>query len=455
MKILKIDQSNFLKGMSLSDYSGDKGFSPLSKGFEVDRRSSLGLLTPARALTEYSTNLSGNIIAKTKYKTSGGSFSYYSISSTGKVFETIATTAAHTLKDTITGKTFTAGISSALVFLNELFITSTDDIYRDDFTFGVKDKTWWTVTKNKTALTAGVPHKLFDFNGKMFILNGNKIASWDGTTAVDAALTLPTGWIITDAAIDNDKIYLTITKNVNDYAWFSETKIIVWNSFSTITWDREVNVFTPAISAIVKADQGFIFWASRDMYFFDGYNYQWIRYVESSPNFNQVETFGGNVYFVASNGVASYNTRLKIYTHPLYYANTILAIGICYLDYIDIFTDTAKMYRGTTNSYAGSTFISNWYDLTNSRIRKIVYGFSSVLATNSSYSINILDETTAPIYTNTISKSLDGAKTLVVRNNLNIKLSLAQLQITFSNAANSPLRFIHIYYEPSEQNVGR
>jgi len=37
MPILKIDQSNFLQGMSLSDYSGDKGFSPLSKGFEVDR----------------------------------------------------------------------------------------------------------------------------------------------------------------------------------------------------------------------------------------------------------------------------------------------------------------------------------------------------------------------------------------------------------------------------------
>lgn len=455
MPILKIDQSNFLKGMSLSDFSGDKGFSPLSKGFEVDRRSSLGLLTPARALTEYSTNLSGNIIAKTKYKTSGGSFSYYSISSTGKVFETNASTAAHTLKDTITGKTFTAGISHALVCEDGLYITSENDIYFDNFSFTAPDKTWWTVTKGKTALTTGVPHKIFEFNGTKFVLNGNKIASWRGATFNDAALTLPTGWIITDAVIDNDKIYLTISKNVNDYAWFTETKIIVWNSFSADTWDREVNVFTPAISAIVKADQGFIFWASRDMYFFDGYNYQWIRYVESSPNFNQVETFGGNIYFVASQGVASYNIRLKIYTHPLYYAGNITSIGVAYLDYIDIFTDNAKMYRGTTNTYAGATFISNWYELGNVKIKKVVIGFNSALATNSSYTINILDETTAAAYVKTISRAANGAKTKVVLINVNKRFSLLQFRMSFDNAANSAVRFIYIYYEPLEHYAGK
>jgi hypothetical protein len=455
MYTLKIDQANFLKGMSLSDYSGDKGFSPLSKGFEVDRRANLGLLASGRGLTEYNTNLSGNIIAKTKYKKSGGSFSYYLISDTAKIFETNAVTLAHTLKDTATGKTFSAGISSVLVFLNELFITSTDDIYRDDFTFTVKDKTWWTATKGKIALTAGVPHKLFEFNAKMFILNGNKIASWDGTTAEDAALTLPTGWIITDAVVDNDLIYLTIVKNLNDYASYTETKIIVWNSFTTITWTREVNVFTPAISAIVKADQGFIFWASRDMYFFDGYNYQWLRYVESSPNFNQVEVFNGNIYFSASQGVASYNTRLKIYTHPLYYTGNITAIGIAYIDYIDIFTDTAKMLRGTTSNYAGSTFISNWYNLNNAVIRKIVYGFSGALATGSSYTINIIDESTANVYSDTITKVKDGAKTLVVRSQLNTRLSMFQFRMAFDNAANLPLRFIHIYYEPSETYVSK
>lgn len=455
MNILKINQSNFLQGQSLSDYSGDKGFSPFSKGFEVDRRSSLGLLTPGRALTEYSTNISGNIIANTKYKTSGGYYSYYLISDTAKIFESNATTVSHVLKDTASGKTFTAGITSALVYKDQLYITSTTDIYNDNFTFTVKDKTWWTTTKGKTALTSNVPHKLFEFNGIMFGLNGNKVFSWDGTTANDAALTLPAGWIITDAETDNDKIYLTTAKCVNDYAWYTETKILVWNGFSATTWEREVNVFTPAISAIVKADQGFIFWASRDMYFFDGYNYQWIRYVESSPNFNQVEVFGGNVLFVAYQGVASYNTRLKIYTHPLLYTGNILTIGVAFTDYIDIFTDSAKMYRGTTNNYAGCTFYSNWYELGNAVIRKIVYGFASALATNSSYTINILDESTAAVYSDTISKTKDGAKTLVVRNNLNIKLNLAQLQMTFDNAANSSLRFIHIFYEPSENYVGK
>lgn len=455
MNILKIDQSNFLQGMSLSDYSGDKGFSPLSKGFEVDRRSSLGLLTPGRALTEYSTNLSGNIIAKTKYKVSSGSFSYYLISDTAKIFETNASTPAHTLKDTATGKTFSAGISSALVYQNGFYATSTNDIYYDDFSFTVKDLDWWTATKSKTALTADVPHKLFEFNGVMFGLNGNKILSWDGTTANDAAFTLPTGWIITDAETDNDVIYLTAVKNVNNLSYYTETKIFVWNGISTNNWLREVNVFTQAISAIIKADQGFIFWSGTDMYFFDGYNYQWIRYVEQIPNFNQVECFNGNVYFVAYQGIASYNTRLKIYTHPLYYAGNITSFGIAYIDYLDIFTDSAKMYRGTTNNYSGSTFISNWYDLGNSVIRKIVFGFSGALSTNSTYAVNILDESTASMYSNTISNTLDGAKTLVIRPNLNIKLSLFQLRLAFNNATCNPLRFIHIYYDTSENYVGK
>jgi len=35
MKILTIDKSDFLKGMSLTDYSGDKGFSPKDKGHNL------------------------------------------------------------------------------------------------------------------------------------------------------------------------------------------------------------------------------------------------------------------------------------------------------------------------------------------------------------------------------------------------------------------------------------
>lgn len=457
MQILTINQNNFLKGMSLSDYSGDKGFSPLSKGFEVDRSSQLGLLLPGRGLTDYSTSLSGNIMTVTKYNGTGTSPFYCLVTDSSKIFETTTSTPAHTLKDTATGKTFSAN-SSAYFYKNGLYITSSTDIYYDDTTWTIKDKTWWTTTKSKSALTSGVPHKIFEFNGVMYILNGNVIASWNGTTATDAAFTLPVGWIITDVEIDNDLIYLTAVKRVIDFNYYTETKIFVWNAISTTTWIREVAVFTPAITAIKKADQGFVFWAGKDMYFFDGYNYQWIRYVAQTPNFNQVVASNGNIYFVTLNGIASYNTRLKIYTHPILCADTIYAINDVYLDYIDIFATavtTPKMYRCSANNYSGSVFYSNWYDLGNSRITKIVYGFSTVLTTGASYAVNFLDESGSSVYTNTISYALDGAKTLITRNQLDKKLSLFQLKVSFDNAANSPIRFIHIYYEPSENYVSK
>lgn len=457
MNILTINQNNFLKGMSLSDYSADKGFSPLSRGFEVDRSSQLGLLLPGRSLTDYSTGLSGNIITSCKYNAASTTPLYCLVTDSSNIYSTTLISPTHTLKDTATGKTFSAN-SSAYFYKNGLYITSSTDIYYDDTTFTVKDKTWWTTTKGRTALTSGVPHKIFEFNGVMYILNGNVIASWDGTTATDAAFTLPTGWIITDAEIDNDVIYLTAVKRVIDYSYYTETKIFVWNGISAINWLREVAVFTPGISAIKKVDQGFVFWAGKDMYFFDGYNYQWIRYVSQTPNFNQVAALNGNIYFSTYNGIASYNTRLKIFTHPVLCADTINAINVSYLDYIDIFStlvSTSKMYRCSVNNYSGSVFYSNRYFLGNVRVRKIVYAFNSALATNSSYAVNILDESDASVYSNTISKALDGAKTLVVRNNLNVKLNTLQLKVSFDNAANSAIRFIQIFYEPSENYVGK
>ena len=44
---------------------------------------------------------------------------------------------------------------------------------------------------------------------------------------------------------------------------------------------------------------------------------------------------------------------------------------------------------------------------------------------------------------------------LQASNQLDKKLSLFQLKVSFDNAANSPIRFIHIYYEPSENYVSK
>jgi len=458
MKSIVIDKSSFLKGTSITDYTSDKGFSPSSYGFEVDRTgSTLGLLSPGRALADVSTGLSGNVVTRTKFKVSGGSMKYYLVCADGKIYETNYSTPSnnHTLKDTATGKTFDLN-SHAIAYKDGFYATSTTDIYYDNFAFTAPDKTWWTATKSKTALTAGVPHKMFEFGDTLYILNGNKIASWDGTTALDDAFALPTGYIITDAEVDNDVVYLTVSKNVADWAIYTDTKIIVWNGISTNTWLREVPVFTASISAIKKADQGFVFWAGGDIYFFDGSSYQWLRH-SSLPNFNKIVAFEGKIYFTDTYGISCFNTRFKIFSTPVYITNTITVntIDIVSADYIDIFTSEPKMYRASSNSQTGVTFYSNRYIIPSAIIRKMIFIFSSPLATNSTYAVTLLDETGSAAKTDTISNAIDGAKSVVFRNNLSIKLNLLQLSVLFGNAANSKIESIIILYDDSENYVGK
>lgn len=451
MKTITIDQSSFLKGSSLNNNINDKGFSPLSYGFEIDRGSNLGLLLPGRSLTEYSTGLDGSVVTKAKYKST--TLKYCLVCSNGKIYETDPLSpGTFTLKDTVSGVTF-SGNSHAKIYKEGLFVTSETDIYYDDLTYAVKNKNWWTITQGRTALTSGVPHQQFEFGRKLFILNGNKIASWDGSTSKDAAFTLPTGWIITSAEVDNDIIYLTIVKSINDSSVFTETKILVWNGISQEDVLREIPVLTPAISVIKKADTGFVFWAGRGVYYFDGANYSWLRY--SNPqSINSVVGYEGKIYY-CDNGVSCYNSFLKAFSTPIYTSVGIGAIDIAYIDFIDIFTSTSKMLRGQTNNAYSQTFYSNTYDITSAIIRKIELALSSPLATNSQYTIRLYDETGNVASTQTISKAVDGAKSVIFRNNLSVKLNTLKLANTFDNAANTPIRYIKVYYDQSENYVGK
>src|ERR1035437_1277087 len=151
MNVITINQSDFLKGMSLTDFYNNGGFSPNSKGFEVDRSTNLGILMPGRGLTDYSVGssgdtLGGNVLCSVNYYLSGVGPVYFLGTSTGKLYQSTISPVVHTLKDTVTSDSF----SSLYAYKNELFGLLGNNIYHDDLTWGVKDTTWWTVTKGKT-----------------------------------------------------------------------------------------------------------------------------------------------------------------------------------------------------------------------------------------------------------------------------------------------------------------
>jgi len=455
MNIITINANSFLKGFSLSDYYNNGGFSPKSLGFEIDRGDYLGSLLPGRSLLDKSTNLSGNVVASVKYYKAGSGFVYYLITDSGKVFLTNNTdpiNPTHTLLDTITGKTFSTR-SSIYSYKNGIYISSDNDIYYDDSTFSIKDKTWWTTTKGKSALVTGVPHKIFEFDGKMYVTNGNKLVSWDGTTANESAFTLPTGWIITDVICDSENIYISATYQTNSQDYNSITKIYVWNSFTTITWQKEINIFTPPITAMVKANDSIYFFSGGNMYLLNGFydSVVWLRKC-SSPTFNQVIYYNGIIYFLEAYGLGAYNTRFKTFSHPILTSNNLYSINVALSDYFDLFSDSAKMYRCIYSTATTPTFYSNWEDLQNGKVRKIIICFNGALPTNSQYTLDLFDETNTSVYHRVISRTTDGAVNTVTLQNIShpSPINLAQLALTFNSATNLGIRFIKIFYEPSE-----
>lgn len=453
MPVITIDKRNFLKGMSSNQYIDDGGFSPLSKGFEVSQPGLRGVLLMGKKLNEYSTNIADNVIAATKYA-SGLTFIYYALGNAGKIYTTDPVGApTHTLKTTDSAKTYN-GNSDIIIYENELYATSTTDILLSNLSFSSVDNDWWTATKSKTALTAGVPHKLFNFQGVLFITNGNKLASWDGTTAKDAALPLPAGWIITDTEIINNRIYISATYGLNDTTKNTDNKIFVWDGYSP-SWLREIVVNEPTIAFMQEINGYLYFYSGYSLFISDGYTYSRVYSFPDrlTPNFHTKDVYDGVLYFKGTNGIVAYDTVTKSVSYPCYSTATINVIQIGYLYYLDVYAETNKFYQGNTNN-AGQSFYSNWYDFgTPYDVRKVEVLFGDALTSGATYDFVLYDEKAA-INTTTISYAVDGAIKFKPYQ-ANVHFNRLQLKVISTNENNKAILTIRIYVEPSEQHKSK
>lgn len=451
-----IDKKNFLRGMSSSDHVADAGFSPKSLGIEVGALNgtapSYGLLLPGRTGAEYSTNLADTVVASCLYFASSV-VNYFSVGDAGKLYRTNITNNAHTLLATESAKTYDAN-SDIIVYNGEIFITSTTDITKSNLAGSVVDNVWWTSTKSKTALTAGVPHILFNYQGNLYITDGNKIHLWDGSTATEAKLTLPTGWIITSAVIHRNEIYFGASFGTNNYAQKTPTNFFIWDGYSP-NWNREMVVYCNNIDAAVSAPDGLYFFSEGFLYKTDGYSYVPMKYILSvSRNWKQVCVKDGVIYFKTYQGVGAYNPRLNSLYHPLYLASqdNIRVINISFVSYIDIFVSSNKYYRYDTNSDV-KTFYSNLYDFAAPVfVRAVEVIFSEKMSANNEYKLYLYDEAGTAAFEQTISHTADGALIKFHKKNLSVYLNYLQVALEFKHSSCKSIRAIKIYAEAAERN---
>ena len=124
------------------------------------------------------------------------------------------------------------------------------------------DDDWLSaVPSGKFSLTAGVPHQLIAAgNDSMYIANGQYVSSWDGTTAVEQDLDLPTGSVISSIAWAQNRLF--IAANDPDLTGTNKNRssIYIWDGNSD-SWETEIRVQGRISALYVKNNAVFAFYA--------------------------------------------------------------------------------------------------------------------------------------------------------------------------------------------------
>jgi len=452
MPVITIDKRNFIKGQSTADTLSDGGFSNDSTVEVLRNGSTFAYLNWGRTKTESSTNIASYIAASAF----GNNLRRYSIDETGKLYETNVTSYTHTLKYTESVKAYDTTSSSIISYKNKLYITSTTDIYRENYTFSENDDNWWTGTLGKTALTTAVPHILFEFNDLLYVTNGNKVWSTDGTvgyTTGSNTLTLTDDWIIYKAYTSGTDIYLfAVFKSLNT-SYNKPNKIFVWDGYSE-SWTREIVLSTDMIRGITMTSTGIYFSDGNYLYKFDGYNYSIVPTNLGEGGVKTMVSNKNDIFYVGGTSIYKYNTTYgatcKIATFATYEP---VFIFNDYQDEVTCFTRDQAVSKGVyyylTNNLDTTSFYSNYYDFERPvYLRKIEIVFSAATVTNTSYTARIRNELDSSIQEISITDVGIQKFTKLI----NHHLDSFRLHITSNHASNKPIKWIKIYYDPSERS---
>lgn len=290
----------------------------------------------------------------------------------------------------------------------------------------------------------------------LYITNGNKLWSWDGTTARDSGtgtLTLPTGWVITAYEILNNRIYLAAVQATtsSNTSFNTPVKIFVWDGYSTSYID-EKKISTGVITAMKEMDGLIYFFANSSLYAFDGSSYGKKKYIGVAVTKHNISVSSGKLYFPITGGIGCYDSIYKSYSAPIKTSKSVSILKIGWGSSIDLITTEGKAYRCSSNNDITS-FYSNYYSYALPiYIRKIDILFQGTLSSGATYDVKLLDEKGTAVNTKTISYAVD---TAIVKKSyrLNYNLDYWRLQVDFNNAANAAIVWIKIYFDDSQLDI--
>lgn len=450
MPSITINYQDFNKGVSVSDFLPTGGFSPKDKGHNL--HATPGVLNSQPAVVDNGsckdiiawTNKQGGTdadIVALGIDTSNDDGFIYSFSSTG----------VPTQKGTDNGRNYKKGISDIVFFKGDYYTTSDTDIAKINGALSSIDYTWWTTTKGKTALTSGVAHHLLVFEDTLYITNGNKLISFDGTNIVEAALTIDQYYNITAFEEYQGKVYIAaqpLTGNTNGYHGLS--KLYVWDGVDVNNWLASFEV-EDYISALYVYNGTLLVFNNYYCGYFNGINIIKLFDISNMVFKGNITQFKERLYISTYRDIICYDG--KKYYYFFYNSADDAVEGIhCSKGDNFIISTNGKAYLTYLNNAGGAAlWSSNRYHFSgNVRIRKVVVELATALYSGSDMAVTLSDHQAAVKSLGSIKYS-DGDRGMIKEFNAN-NLSTYSVQVRINFIANSTgISQITIFYDGTEQ----
>lgn len=297
-----IDSTNFLAGMSLSDYTSDGGFSSVYGGYNLDvfdnnQNSYRGLLCSAPPVTAIASgNTASGSFATITSGTNGVSEVHLAVDTTGK-FYSMSSGGVLTLAGTDATKEYSAYKSDSVFYNGAFFVSSTTDIALVNSAITTISPTWLTATMGQPSLSNSTPTPLLVFSDYMYFANANKVFRYNGSS-ITTVMTMEQGYKVVAMEAHNGSIYISVERSINASGGQHSRamKILIWDGYSP----KIQNEFTmPAKTFTMKSVNGRLY------LFTTNYLGYW-NGIGVSPIYH----YGDNNSFIYKQFITTYQDRL-------------------------------------------------------------------------------------------------------------------------------------------------
>lgn len=458
MRTLTIDKKWIRHGFASHEDGDDGGLSPIYKGFNHWMGKG-DLLYPQPVGTEISGVLQDDILAGCYDPTWLGDEAFF-VDDDGNFYDYDSGTL--TLRQTDSAKSYVEKTTNMVVVNGSILCTSTTDIAKLPANMSSIDHDWWTDTMGMTALNSVVRHPMVVIEGTAYIMDGEKIHTYDGlSTAVYEAMALSPDENITAAGKHPDGRHLIVftfnTLNASHtYAGIAKCYVI---DTVTLEFVQEIILEQQIEGYWLVGGVPYVTYGNK-LGYFDGNGIKFLRYLGNSTTYTPLTApFNGSLLIPEDEHVLAYgdvNGRGNIFHYPYSHGSENISflmpvsadeLAVCY-------NDSGRKLRildySATNDFDTKTFQTIKHSFGQTVwIRRVDIYFKGNVATGTDSSVFIVDRNGTAHTVGTLSYGTDGAINKKEKMMCNIRTDIFSLRATIGTFYSDPaFEKAIIYYEP-------